>query len=199
MNDYIKQFQDSWNENKKRHQMDSPQIQSISSQMEKIAKENSHFYYNTLIILTITWTALIFFFSFVAPVNSTIGRTGVALMLISLMARIVAEIYSIRIEKKIVFLETTLSSLKSMIQFHQYRKWIHHILSPIIIVIYSVGFYLLTPEFLRSLPNLLVWGFDLIYVIIALILFFTLKKEVNKEIKHLQKVINLKESLVRDK
>jgi hypothetical protein len=69
---------------------------------------------------------------------------------------------------------------------------------PVILVIYSIGFYMLTPEFLKYLSVEMVIFYDVIYLVMILFLFFQFRKGIKKEMTNLELTIDLKKSVVED-
>jgi hypothetical protein len=191
----FKDLQSQWQHNK---QQISPPKQTLEVLYKKIkAKEkaNYFFYYGTISILAITLIVISLFFYFVAPVKELWSRIGVGLMISGLVFRIGIEILSIQKAKRMNALNNALVATENTIKFHQFRKMIHHKIAPIIIVLYTIGFYMITPEFSKYINFwLLVW-FNVSYVIIGIILFFVIRKGVRKEMLKINEIMTLRQEI----
>ena len=117
-------------------------------------------------------------------------------MLGGLLIRIIFEIISISKSKKMHVIDNSLESVNNSIAFYQFRKNIHGIVAPIIISLYTIGFYMLTPEFLLYMSTWNVVLFDVSYLFIAIILFVQIRKGVRKEMENVKSTIELKKELL---
>jgi hypothetical protein len=167
----------------------------LYSRIEKKEKENYFFYYGTITILLATLIVISLFFYYIAPVKETLSRIGVGLMISGLLFRILIEIISIYKAKQINNIDNTLKTTENTINFHQFRKTIHQVVAPIIIVLYTIGFYMITPEFSLYIEYWILVLIDISYVIIGIILFIVIRKGVKKEMQKLNDIIKLKADL----
>ena len=147
----------------------------------------------------ITLIAISLFFYYVAPVKETLSRIGAGLMILGLEFRILIEIISIYKAKQIKSHDKTLKTTENTIKFHQFRKTIHGVIAPIIIGLYTVGFYMITPEFslYMSFWNLVL--IDVSYVVIGIILFIVIRKSVKEEMQKLTEIMKLKNEITEQK
>jgi len=97
--------------------------------------------------------------------------------------------------KRINKLDDTLKTTENIINFHQFRKKIHTIIAPIIIILYTIGFYMITPEFSLYIEFWNLFLIDISYVIIGIILFIIIRKGVKKEMQKLNDIIKLKDDI----
>ncbi len=195
MNSQFKNLQSKWESNKKSMEPATTNFDELYKKIKNKEKENYFFYYGTITILFVTLLVISLFFYYVAPVEEMLSRIGAGLMVLGLIFRIFIEIMSIYKAKQINILDTTLKTAKNSIKFHQFRKTIHQVIAPIIIVLYTAGFYMITPEF--SL-NMKLWNLvfiDISYVVIAIILFFVIRKGVKKEMQKLTDIVKLKNEI----
>ena len=189
MSNEFKHLQDAWAAEKK-------EIKLPKEDTQRYQKDNSRFYYGTLLILTSTLAVISSFFYFVAPVKMTWSRIGVAGMIGGLVIRIIAEIISIQKAKKIQDFDPAAKTLQNWMDFHLFRSKIHRYIAPFVVLIYTVGFYLITPEFALYIPFWPLVLMDVSYVVIAIVLFIIIRKAVQKEMRQLEKVIALQEQLL---
>ncbi len=195
MNNEFNELQNKWESNKNKIHIPN-NFDTLFSKIKKKERENYFFYYGTITILLTTLIVISLFFYYVAPVKETLSRIGAGLMIAGLLFRIVIEIISIYRAKQINHLDNTLKTTENTIKFLQFRKIIHKIIAPIIIVLYTVGFYMITPEFSLYIRFWYLVLIDISYVIIAIILFIIIRNSVKKEMQKLNDIIKLKNDLI---
>ncbi len=191
-------LESAWKKSKNSIQNSEKNVDVIYKKIDQAKGDNVKFYYGTFFILLITLVGIVSFFVFVAPVKELLSRIGAFAMIIGLVIRILIEVQSILNLKKIRVDHSTLETIESAIGFHKLRKTIHSIIMPVILIIYSIGFYMLTPEFLKYLSTEMVIVYDLIYLVMILILFFQFRKGIKKEMINLELTIDLKKSVLED-
>jgi len=195
MNNEFNKLQNKWESSKKKIELSNDNFDTLYRKIKEKEKENYFFYYGTITILLITFIAISLFFYYAAPVKETLSRIGVGLMIYGLLFRILIEIISVYKAKQINNIDNTLKTTENTINFHQFRKTIHEVIAPIIVVLYTIGFYMITPEFSLYIEF---WNLVLInvsYVIIGIILFIVLRKGVKKEMQKLSDIIKLKDDI----
>ncbi len=195
MNNEFNELQNKWENNKKEIELSTDNFDILCSKIKKKEKENYFFYYGTITILLVTFIVISLFFYYVAPVKETLSRIGVGLMISGLLFRILIEIISIYKAKQINNIDNTLKTTENTINFHQFRKTIHKVIAPIIIVLYTIGFYIITPEFSLYIEFWNLVLIDISYVIIGIILFIVIRKGVKKEMQKLNDIIKLKDDI----
>ncbi len=196
MNSEFSKLQNKWESNKKEIEPSNDSLDILYSKIKKKEKENYFFYYGTITILLVTFIIISLFFYYVAPVKETLSRIGVGLMISGLLFRILIEIISIYKAKQINNIDNTLKTTENTINFHQFRKIIHKVIAPIIIVLYTIGFYIITPEFSLYIEFWNLVLIDISYVIIGIILFLVIRKGVKKEMQKLSDIIKLKDDII---
>jgi len=198
MSNHFSELESAWKQDKKNIKSSSTALDAVYEKIQTNKKESFFFYYGTIVILTITLLVISSFFYFVAPVEKLLSRIGIGLMLVGLLVRIVIEIVSIVKSKRVHILDSSLETVNNTIAFHTFRKNVHGIVTPIIIAFYTVGFYLITPEFLLYLPVWNVVLYDISYIVIAVVLFIQIRKGVLKEMKIVHETVELKKSLLQE-
>jgi len=194
MSNEFNELQHKWETNKKEIEANNS-FEDLYSKIKSKEKENYVFYYGTITILVATLSAICLFFYYVAAVKETLSRIGVGLMVSGLLIRIFIEAISIYKAKQINNLDSTLTTAENAINFHHFRKMIYKVIAPIIIVFYTIGFYIITPEFSLYIKFWHLVLFDVSYVFIGIILFTVISKGVKKEIQKLKEIIELKDEL----
>ncbi len=195
MDSEFNKLQNKWESNKKEIKPSNDSLDILYSKIKKKEKENYFFYYGTITILLATLIVISLFFYYIAPVKETLSRIGVGLMISGLLFRIFIEVISIYKAKQINNFDNTLKTTENCINFHQFRKTIHQVVAPIIIVLYTIGFYMITPEFSLYIEYWNLVLIDISYVIIGIILFIVIRKGVKKEMQKLNDIIKLKDDI----
>lgn len=137
----------------------------------------------TTVILSITVAVLISFFFYISAYKVSVVMLGLSLMIASLILRVVLELLS---SKALGTLNITLNTQEfkeKLAKHYKNRIQIHYVATPIILVLYIVGFILLLPSFKENLSA----GFYT-YIIVSGVVFFvvfivliikSIKKELN--------------------
>ncbi|KAA1243901.1 hypothetical protein [Aquimarina sp. RZ0] len=155
-----------------------------------------HFYYGNSIILLCTLIGISAFFYFVAPVERVVSRIGVGLMTGGLLIRIIIEIISIKKSKRIRLIHTTLKTTNDTMSFYRFRKTIHGPVTIAIIIMYTIGFYMITPEFSVYLKNWYLVFICTSYIVGAFILIKVIRKNIKKEIQILLDMVKLRKHII---
>ena len=192
MSSDFKELQSKWENSKKSLDLSATNFDSLYAKIKRKETENYFFYYGTIIILLVTLIVISLFFYYVAPVKEMLSRIGAGLMIFGLVFRIFIEIISIFKAKQINKLDSTLKTAENSINFHQFRKTIHKVIAPIIIGLYTIGFYMITPEFSLYMKFWNIVLIDISYVVIGIILLIIIRKGVKKEMQKLADIMKLK-------
>lgn len=148
-----------------------------------------------ILILSFTCIGISAFFYFVAPMQDTLSRIGIFLMVGGLLVRIIIEMYSHRKASKISYNTALVQSASAATAFYNWRKKIHGPVTVTIVSLYTIGFYALTPEFARHLQLEWLIAFDLSYLVMACFLFVQIRKGIQKEMEHLRDLVEIKTGL----
>jgi len=163
----FKELQSSWNQQAViEPKLDTEEIKTKSFQKIK-AQKVKHFW--TIGILSTLIFILIFFYKLIYNDEITSKIKGLELMIFVIVIRIILEIVSAMLFQKIDFTTSFKNHTDQLVTYFKFRKTIHFIFTPIIYLLYIVGFYLLLPLFKTNLSH----GFYL-YVIVSGIAFLTL-------------------------
>lgn len=196
MNEDFSTLKGNWDSLKDKIDLPSASaVENIEQKIKTKERENYFFYFGTIIILSITLIGIVLFFIYVAPVQEIMSKMGCWLMILGLLFRILIEAISITKAKRIIKLDNTLNNLANLIKFHQFRKIIHNTISPIILTAYTIGFFIITPEFSKYIEF---WYLTLIcisYFVAGIIIFSVIRKSVKKEMKKIDEILSLKKEL----
>lgn len=144
-----------------------------------------------ILVLAAVVVGLIAFFSYVAKFNFLISHVGEALMIISLIVRIIIELFSIYLSGKIDLSESAFKTNDAWLKFYKFRKRIHGPVTIIIVVLYTIGFYLLTPEFSLYFSKPMMILIDLSYIPAAAIYTYFIRMAIKKEMRFLDSLLKL--------
>ncbi|CAM4156983.1 hypothetical protein [Gillisia limnaea] len=196
MNEDFSTLKGNWDSLKDKIDLPSASaIEGIEKKIKTKERENYFFYFGTIIILSLTLIGLLLFFNYVAPVQEIVSKIGAGLMIIGLLFRIIIEAISITKAKRIIKLDNTLNNLENLIKFHQFRKIIHNTISPIILTAYTIGFFIITPEFSKYIEFWYLTLYCISYFVAGIIIFSVIRKSVKNEMKKIDEILSLKKEL----
>lgn len=105
------------------------------------------------IVLSLTGMVLIGFFFYISAYRFQTVMTGLLLMIMALIVRIVVEMFSINTINKLDVSETAVIFKKRLLKYYNNRLRVHYIFTPIIILLYCIGFVMLLPSFKANLSS----------------------------------------------
>ena len=148
MKDEFSKLEEAWSAGQKKLAQQQPTFADMQQSLDQRKSASRSFQYGTLAILLFTLIGLSAFFMYVAPVKQTLSRVGATAMLGGLTIRVMLELISLLRLKKISTLSNSKENTNNCIRFHAFRVKTQSIYSPVIIAVFTLGFYLITPEFL---------------------------------------------------
>lgn len=197
MEDKFAQLQNSWNEAKKANPS-APNAENVLKIASKKHADSKKAHLMNVLTLVMVVLGLSAFFYLLAPMQDTLSRVGIGLMIGGLIIRIIIELISHRKAQSIDYSTSSKNSTHQALAFYNYRKKIHGPVTLTIIGLYTIGFYALTPEFSRYFSTFWMWMMDGSYVIIMVILFIIIRKGVVREMRDLAKIKDLELGLKED-
>lgn len=133
----------------------------------------------TNIVLATTGAVLIAFFFYVSAYKYGIVTFGLLLMNGALVLRIGLELSSIKSLEKMNIFVTIEAFKQQMIHYYKKRIKVHYIWTPIIIVLYIMGFVMLLPSFKQSLSS----GFYTYVIVSSIVLLVVFGLFIWKQIR----------------
>ena len=183
MSDSLDHIKNQWNEAKgaSNQQRTNPQelIQLARHKMKKAVQ----MHVGNIAVLTFTLVGISAFFLFVAPLQTVLSLLGIFLMLGGLALRIIIELVSINRSKRIDYSQPAAITQEASMKFHAYRKRIHGPVTITILIAYTIGFYLLTPEFSTYFTTNQIILLDVSYLGAAAIFLLSIRKAIRDEMK----------------
>ncbi|MEQ9168551.1 MAG: hypothetical protein RLO12_19995, partial [Fulvivirga sp.] len=134
-------------------------------------------------------------FIYVAPLQESLSHIGMTLMIGGLVLRILIEFHSIYRSTKIDLSDTAFAVNKSYMSFYTYRKKIHGSVTAGILIAYTVGFYILLPEFGNYFTQAQLILLALSYLVAAAIFGYSIKIAIRKEVKLLKSLIDMQQEM----
>lgn len=195
MSDALDNLKNQWNEAKDTSKATGPDAKSIIGSAHRKMKKVTVSHYGNILVLTLTLAMISTFFFYVTPFQDLLSKIGVALMVGGLAVRIAIELYSAGRSRQIDLSESASNMNRMSLAFYQYRKRIHGPVTVSILAAYSIGFYMLSPEFSRYFTTMQMIMMDGSYVVIAIILIFLIRKGIRDEMKQLKEVTELDDKL----
>lgn len=122
-------------------------VQKIIEKMKGIkGKQRS-----TNIILALTAMVLVGFFFYISAYQFQTVMIGLLLMIVTLIVRIAIELASINTINKMDASKDATNFKTRLVKYYNNRVRVHYILTPIIILLYCIGFIMLLPSFKENL------------------------------------------------
>jgi len=142
----------------------------------------------TNVVLSVTILILIAFFFYINAHSTTLVAFALFLMIGALLIRVLIEIFSINKLKQMDVTKDATAFKMEMIAYYKNRIRTHYIATPILVLLYAIGFIILLPFFKESLS----YGFytyiwvSSIFILFILALF--IGKQIKKELSQLKKI-----------
>ncbi|MEP1033063.1 hypothetical protein [Ekhidna sp.] len=191
MSDPLDSLKDKWQEAKDETKKPLPDSKELIQLARNKMKSAVNMHLGNIAVLALTLIGLSAFFLFVAPLQNALSQLGIFLMLGGLALRIIIELYSINQSKRIDFSESAATTQEASVKFYQYRKRIHGPVTISILIAYTVGFYLLTPEFSNYFTTNQVILLDISYLGAAAIFIYSIRTAIKKEMRLLNELNEL--------
>ncbi|MBX2841456.1 MAG: hypothetical protein KTR26_06765 [Flammeovirgaceae bacterium] len=195
MDNELSDMKNMWQKAKDDNQGPPTDINEIKALSKKKVRSTVNMHVKNIAILLITLIGISAFFKFVAPLKETISHIGIMLMIGGLILRILIELFSIYLSTKIDMGSTATGTTRSSLMFHRFRKRIHGSVTFIILIAYTIGFYMLTPEFSQYFNLSMIILIDASYILGAIIVGFFIRKGIRNEMNYLNELVTLEKEI----
>lgn len=108
---------------------------------------------STIVILLATVLVLGWYFLFYLSIENTTIQLSAALMIGSLAIRILAEMISHWQLMHVDLLQSLKQYVQQFTRFYTWRQWIHFVLTPLVMLCYSLGFIWMLPLFKENMTQ----------------------------------------------
>jgi len=167
--------------------------ESLRKKIKKANRVVNGSHAKNIIILSITAILITIGYSLIIKQGTTVTITGLVSMLLALFIRIGIEVVSLNRKKKLDVLATSKHLAKDLSIYYKWRKKIHKFPTLLTVLTYIFGVGLLFIEFKVHLTPFWFNFFLIEFVIIAIILFFFIRKKIRQEVNSLTDLIALYE------
>jgi hypothetical protein len=168
---------------------------TLIQQAKSKKKKTLASHYGNIGILASVAVILWLCFRFLFPFRETLSRTGVALMIGGLIVRIAIEFFSIVKSNKVRVSDTTARATEDTIAFYEFRRKIHGPVTLTIVILYIIGFYLLSPEFSKYMTMQWVIIMDIGFLVGAGIMSWAIRTGIRQELEDLRQLIEIRRQL----
>lgn len=198
MSDILDDFKGQWDAAKKDSAKQTVSAKDLVAAAEQKIRSAVLMHVGNTAVLVVTLVGICLFFVYVAPLQETLSHIGMSLMIGGLVLRILIEFHSIYRSTKIDLSDTAFAVNKSYMSFYTYRKKIHGSVTIGILIAYTVGFYILLPEFGNYFTQAQLILLALSYLVAAAIFGFSIKIAIRKEVKLLKSLIDVQQEMTTD-
>ncbi len=195
MNEPDDELHHLWQEAKKSTRPATSDAETLIVRAKTHQKHTRNFHWGNMAVLLGTVFGLLAFFRYVAPLQTLLSHVGIGLMIGGLLLRIVIELYSVVRSTRIDLSANARQATDDALAFLRFRKTVHGWVTIAIVFLYSLGFYLLTPEFSQyfSLPWLIL--IDGSYLVGAAILIGLIRRGIRREITALAELTAVRQEI----
>ncbi len=173
-----------------------PPMEELIAEAQRLHRESSKFQRDTLVILGSTFVMMNYFLLFYFGFREGLSQVGVGLMLGFFLFRILLEAYSLWRRKQKTATSSALENLETEKKYLQLRLRIHGPYTYLTLIAYTLGFLLLLPEFSMHITAFWMGALVSSYFIPGIILTLLIRKNVQKEIRELRTVVELREKIM---
>ena len=195
MSDQISDLKNLWQASRNNDDSNAADTGHIIKMAKQKMKSSIQLQVRTILILIIALAGIAAFFKYVAPFKQTLSHIAEVLMLGSLGLRIIIELVSIYLSANINLSQTALKSNHASLTYFRFRKIIGSKVSIIILVIYSISFYMLTPEFGLYLDLGVLILIDVSYLLAFVIFVWLIRNTAKKEMKILNEMLRIQHEI----
>ncbi|MFK7781174.1 hypothetical protein [Psychroserpens sp.] len=142
------------------------------------------------IVLSITVLILVVFFFYINAYSHALVSFALFLMISVLLVRIILEYLSMSKLNKLDVTTNVTSFKQDITKYYKNRLKTHYIFTPIILILYIVGFIILMPFFKDNLSHGFYIYISISGIFVLLILGFFIGIQIKKELEILQQIKN---------
>ena len=200
MNHNLDELQKLWQEEKKeRSEYDGKNSDTLIAQARRQKAGSVRFQYGNVIVLSMVLAGIVYFFSFYLGMQETLSLWGLSLMYGGLLLRIGVEIFSVIYAGRIDMSLASLANTEKVLSYHQFRRSVHGPLTLSIVGFYTLGFYMLIPEFAMYLSTRWVILIGASYLLMAIFPFWQIRKGIQNEIRQLEEIVRIRKMLLDER
>lgn len=191
MTDILDEFKGQWQEARQEESVPSKSAKDLISLAQQQLRRTVIMQFKNMIILAITLVGLSIYFFYAYHFQLATSHLGITLMVGGLAIRILIEIYSVIRANRIDISHSAVTYNRGFLHYYSYRKRIHGPVTISILIGYTIGFYLLIPEFALHMTREMVILIGFSYLLAAAIFGFSIRKGIRDEMKVLNGLLEL--------
>ncbi|AKA35029.1 hypothetical protein [Flagellimonas lutaonensis] len=183
MNDF-EQLKNNWKEQPIQKPLEA-NFDRLKNGIVKVAKKQRM----TNIILLGAVAILLLFFFYIGAMQYNDVALALGTMIGALVVRVLVEFFSQAYLKNLSTTASMQNFKRKLAGYYKNRIWVHAVLTPILLAIYSYAFWTLLPDFKMSLSkgfyNYIVWSSIVLLIFFSFFIYSHIRKEVKvlKELK----------------
>jgi hypothetical protein len=170
--------------------------EGIIAKAQSKKKSSLYQHYGNAGILCIWLIVVCFFFYYLYPFAENLSQAGVHLMVGGMALRIVVEAISLLRFLKIDLSDQTLKVTKDTVEFYDFRRTVNGPVTYMLVGIYIVGFFMLTPECSTYMGTLGILALDFVAIGMGVVLIRIIGKGIRQEMEDLWMLIELRKKLM---
>ncbi|MDR7131793.1 hypothetical protein J2X69_004158 [Algoriphagus sp. 4150] len=198
MNELPKNILDSWKSAQGSIEPKTVATGQLIEKANRIKKKSLKLQWGNLILLGVSLIGITVCWRLFFPFQEILSQVGVALMLGSLLLRVLGEAYSVISFGECKFTGSASRKLQQDEKYLGLRTKINGVLTYSCLTVYSLGFLMLSPEFSLYIPLLYMWLIYGSYLLMVLIWVLIIRKNVKQETNDLIKVVELRRELCKE-
>lgn len=178
----FEEIQSSWKQ--KEQKIDQSLLNQLPSKIAKVKAKKQI----TIIVLIITVAIIIGYFLWIGFQAPFIFMIGLVMMMISLLTRLLLEWKSIKTLSQIPLDYSFYENHQNLTSYYKSRLQIHQIITPVLLIIYWIGFVLLLPTLKDNLTSFWFHYVWISSIPIAIVMIVFIAYHIRKELKTLQQL-----------
>lgn len=195
MNEQINDLKKLWQDSRNSNQVNTADKEKIIAEAQKKMRQTIKMQLGTIVILTLTLAILCLYFFYAVYFQKAISQIGASLMMGVILVRIILELFSIHLSVKVDLTNSVNDLNSAALSYHRFRKLINGPVTIGLLILYSTGFYMLTPEFSEFFSKPVVILLDASYIFIVFVFIRIFRTTVRKEMNILDEILKIQQNI----
>jgi hypothetical protein len=152
-------------------------------------------HYGNIAIMTAMAILIAVFYFVLYPMGTMLSNAGICMMIGALIVRIAIEFISLSRSRTARMSMSTVNAAEESRRFYEFRKKMHGTATIVLVGLYILGWFMLTPEYSRYISLKWLFIMDGGFALIAVVLILLIRKGLRDEIADLKHVADLQRQL----